>query len=171
MLLSSPAYVTGKVKPAKSKMVMFVNRTTGEEIKVKPNKSGDFKLSLPFGLYTVQCGELEQTLAILSGKHYNLQLNSKENCDFKISTKTKKNAVTIELTAKGKGTHKFKIKTSNLDIFESKAEITLDLTTAKTVNWRAKIVDTNKPWVAVVIPDGDNTWQKEAFGQVKFASK
>ena len=31
-----------------------------------------------------------------------------------------------------------------------------------------KIVDADKPWVAVVIPNGDNTWQKEAFGQVKY---
>ena len=88
MLLSSPAYVTGKVKPVKGEAVIFTNQTTGEKTEAKSNESGDFNITLPFGQYTVQCGHLEQTLAIVSGNHYNLQLNPDEACDFNISTKT-----------------------------------------------------------------------------------
>ena len=168
MLLSSPAFVTGKVKPVKSKEVMFTNQTTGEEIQVKLNESGDFNVTLPFGLYTVQCGDLEHTLAIVSGKHYNLQLNLNETCDFKISTKTNSSTVSIKLTAEGKGKHKFKIKAFNLKIPESEKETALDLGVSKTFAWTGKIIDADKPWVTVVIPNGDNTWQRETFGQVRF---
>jgi hypothetical protein len=71
------------------------------------------------------------------------------------------------LTVQEKGKHHFKIKAFNLNVPESQKEITFDLQTAKTFKWTAKIIDANMPWVAVVIPNGDNTWQKEAFGQVK----
>jgi len=107
----------------------------------------------------------------LSGNQYDLKLDTEKNCDFNISTKTNNNTVTVELTAQGKGKHRFKIKTFNLNIPESQKEIAIDLQTSKTFKCTGKIIDDNKPWVAVVIPNGDNTWQKEAFGQVKFAGK
>ena len=171
MLLSSPAYVTGKVKPVKGEAIIFTNQTTGESVNAKLNESGDFNVSLPFGLHTVQCGDLEQTLPIVSGCHYNLQLNPDISCSFGLSTKVDGDEVTIDLDATGIGEHKFEIRLFNLDIGNDSFACSLDLDVFKSKTWTAKIIDTNKAWVAVVVPDDDVTWKKEAFGQIKFSEE
>ena len=169
--LSLPALVTGKVNKPGVKHLAFEELRTEKLTKVNLDESGNFRAELSPGEYSIKFGYAQKSITLLSGNQYDLKLDTEKNCNFKISTTTEKNTISINLTAKGEGTHKFKIKSSNLNIPESQKEITLDLATSKTFKWTGKIIDADTPWVAVVIPNGDNTWQKEAFGQVKFAGK
>jgi hypothetical protein len=86
---------------------------------------------------------------------------------FQLSSSTAADgAVTIRLTARGEGEHRFALRTENLDVSRAAGSrpsrsVTLRPGEPVTLEWRARPVAAGAPWVAVVIPDGDVARRRE----------
>ena len=72
--------------------------------------------------------------------------------------------VTLRLTARGTGTHAYALRVDNLRPSPPARSVTLRDGRPATIEWRARRVRPDAPWVAVVVEDGDATRRREAFG-------
>ena len=72
--------------------------------------------------------------------------------------------VTIRVTANGSGTRVYALRAENLRVSGPLARtVTLRPGRAATVEWKARRVSADEPWVAVVVEDGDARRRRELF--------
>jgi len=69
--------------------------------------------------------------------------------------------VTIKVTARGIGNHRFTLRSGNLTVNAAEQQIVLRPGAAGTLEWRARITAQDTPWVAAVYPDDDLSSRKE----------
>ena len=160
--LAGPAVVEGQAGSA----VEFKEATSGQPLEVKPNLvTGRFQVALPEGKYMVRSGGLEQTRIFLPGETYHVDLRPGRALAFEASKDTSgAGEVTIRLTARGSGAHRFALRVDNLTVSGPDKELTLRPGVPGTVEWRARIASPDTPWVAVVVPDDDLAQRKEVTG-------
>lgn len=72
--------------------------------------------------------------------------------------------MTIKVTVRGSGDHRFTVRTDNLTVDGAEKQVTLRAGAAGTVEWRARITAQDTPWVAVVYPDDELMSRKEVTG-------
>jgi hypothetical protein len=72
-----------------------------------------------------------------------------------LSATTDSGDVTIQLSARGTGSHLFSLRSDNLVVAQPEQGVTLSPDRDVSVRWTAKMKSTDSPWVAVVIPDRD----------------
>jgi hypothetical protein len=160
--LSGPALVEGQANTA----VEFKEITNGQTIVAEPDPStGQFRAMLPEGKYSLRCNGEEQVLTFLPNTTYRLDLRPERMFHFEIfKLSTGKGKVTIGIKAWGKGSHYFRIRADNLEINNSRQELILHPGQTGQLNWRCSISSLDTPWVAVVIPDDDQSQRKEITG-------
>jgi len=160
--LAGPALIEGQA----SATVEFQETTYGQQLEVKPElPGGRFRAMLPEGKYTVRCNGEEQTRTFLPGATYNLDLRLERALDFQVSKDTSRaGEVTIKVSARGIGTHRFAIRAENLTLSETEKELTLRTGIAGAVEWRAGIASADSPWVVVVVPDQSLSMREEVMG-------
>ena len=84
--------------------------------------------------------------------------------DFQVSEKTASNGeVTIEVTVRGRGAHKFAVRSENVSF--PQAERVVNLPSDGSIRWQGQMISRDMPWVAVVVPDGDLSQRQEALGR------
>ena len=71
--------------------------------------------------------------------------------------------ITIRLTARGAGTHRYTLRTDNVRDGSASRDVTLREGRPTTVEWKARRIQADAPWVAVVVEDGDATRRRELF--------
>ncbi len=160
--LAGPALVEGQA----GSTVEFKDATYGQQIEVKPDLgTGRFRAMLPEGKYTVRSNGEEQTRTFLPGGTYNLDLRGGRALDFQVSKDTSGTGeVTIKVSARGNGPHRFVLRAENLTLGTLEKQLTLRSGTAGTMEWRARISSPDTPWVAVVVPDDDLSQRREVIG-------
>jgi hypothetical protein len=160
--LAGPAVVEGQAGSA----IEFKEATFGQPIEVTPNLvTGRFRVALPEGKYIVRSGGAEQTRIFLPGGTYNLDLRPSRGLDFEVSRSTSSTGeVSIKVSARGNGSHRFTVRTDNLTVSDADKELTLRAGVAGALEWRARIASADTPWVAVVVPDGDLSLRREVTG-------
>ena len=160
--LAGPALVQGQA----DSVVEFKETTYGQRIEVTPDlANGRFRAMLPEGKYTVRSNGEEQTRTLLPGATYNLDLRPGRALDFQVSKETSGvGEVTIKVSARGSGSHRFALRADNLALSGIERELTLRPGAAGNLEWHARISAQNTPWVAVVVPDGDLSSRKEVTG-------
>lgn len=159
--LAGPAVIEGRAGAT----VEFQEAGNGQRIEVKPGANGRFRTTLPEGKYRVRCNGEEQTRVFLSGATYELDLRPGQALDFEVSKAgSGAGEVTIRLTARGTGKHRFGLRTGNLNLNGNEQEVTLRPGAAASLEWRARIASVDTPWVAVVVPDDDLSARKEVTG-------
>ena len=164
--LAGPAVVTGHVKPGAA--LAFRDGRTGYELHVQPDSiTGEFRAEVPEGLYTVSSGELTSSLTVLPGQAYELDLRPERLLDFDVSANTGDGRATITITARGQGTHRFSLRTDNLDVSEQSREVDLKPGSPAEIVWDGKLASTDGPWIAVVVPDGRLDRKTEVFGDTR----
>jgi hypothetical protein len=162
--LNGPVVVEGRAGAA----VEFKTTPGGNSVSVKPDAiSGRFRATLPQGHYLIRENGIDLHRTLLSGVTYDLDLRPGRAVDFRLSQATSKAGdVTITVTARGEGKHRFAVRTENLRVGENVRELTLRPGTAGTVTWKASVDAQDTPWVAVIIPDDDMSQRKEVIGSI-----
>jgi hypothetical protein len=160
--LAGPALVEGEAGSA----VEFQETSYGDRIEVKPDlASGRFWAMLPEGKYTVRSGGEQQTYTLLHGGTYHLDLRAGRMLDFELSKDTSgAGDVTIRVSARDQGSHRFALRVENLMLDATEKELTLRSSGKGTLEWHARITSPDSPWVVVAVPDGDLAQRKEVVG-------
>jgi len=160
--LAGPALVEGEAGSA----VEFQETSYGDRIEIKPNSpSGWFRAMLPEGKYTVRSGGEQQTCTLLHGGTYHLDLRAGRVLDFELSKDTSgAGDVTIRVSARGQGRHRFALRVENLMLDATEKELTLQSGGKGTLEWHTRITSQDSPWVAVAVPDDDLSQRKEVMG-------
>jgi hypothetical protein len=73
--------------------------------------------------------------------------------------------ILLQLSADGAGVHTFTAKVDNLELI-GPGTVQMDLGHHGTheINWRARVIDTASPWLAVVLQDGILSQHRELTG-------
>ncbi len=160
--LAGPALVEGQADAT----VEFREAGHGQRSEVQPDiATGHFRIMLAEGKYTVRCRGQEQTRTFLPGAAYNVDLRPGKALDFDVSKEASTaREVTIRVSARGSGAHRFALRVDNLTVSGADSEVTLRPGVAGTLEWRARIASPDTPWVAVVFPDDDLAQRKELTG-------
>jgi len=127
---------------------------------------GEFNLQLPQGHYDVRQGSAHTSLTVLPGGSYYLDLRREHAFDFKVTAQSLgHDEVVLRVSAEGAGHHTFTIRSDNLELKgQPKQEIDLTSGTVRDPVWRARIISSKTPWVAVIIPDGALNERREVTG-------
>jgi len=130
--------------------------------------AGSFSFALPAGNYSITYGKSTKRLAILGGGRYQLSLTPRQAIEMDLSASGSQSG-TVGITARlrGAGAHKLELRAFNGAVDQPRSEINLTEGHERLVTWSLKIADSVKPWVVVVIPDGDMGGKKEVFGALQ----
>jgi len=94
-------------------------------------------------------------LWILSDLAGPLRSSVPKGCDFSVRQETGRDgSVVIRLKAAGRGRHTFAVRAWNLALPAARKEVTLKEGKPAEITWAGKVRSADRPWVAVVIPDG-----------------
>ena len=63
--------------------------------------------------------------------------------------------VTLTLEVRGEGRHTFTIRSYNLDVDQAVRQLELQPGVPQSIAWQCAIRSAKRPWIAVVVPDGD----------------
>jgi hypothetical protein len=89
------------------------------------------------------------------------------DCGFTLATDTAADGkITIRLSARGQGRHRFTVRAENLAISDLNHELDLKRDGSMTAQWTATVVNAKAPWVAVVIPDGNLAQRREVTAKI-----
>jgi hypothetical protein len=77
--------------------------------------------------------------------------------------------VNLTLKIEGKGQHSLSLRTFNLDVEARTKQVELLPGQPKTVRWQVTIEDAKRPWIAVLVPDGDLSQRVEMLSHVSTA--
>ena len=165
--LSGPAVVQGIIDAGTNKPVQFIDRKTGKIITatLDPAK-GAFRAAIPQGQYTVQAGTARTSLTALSAGTYRLDLRQERAVAFTVESKAVNSTeILLQLSAEGAGVHTFTAKVDNLELIgPGTAQMDLGHHGTHGISWRARVIDTASPWVAVVLQDGSLSQHRELTG-------
>jgi hypothetical protein len=165
--LSGPAIVEGVAEAGTGEPVQLVDRETGAVTKATLEPaSGHFRAAVPQGRYTVQQGAVHTSLTVLSSGSYHVNLKRDTAVDFTADvTPATATELVLHLSAEGAGTHEFSVRADNLELSDPQnVKVELGGHSTREIRWRARVIDTRTPWVAVVLADGSMDQHKEITG-------
>jgi hypothetical protein len=165
--ISVPALVRGTIDLADREPVEFREQSSGQVITVALTPfAREFNVHLPQGHYDVRHGLVHSSVTILPGGRYDLDLRGDHVLDFKITYQEMgRNEVVVRISGEGGGRHSFVVRSDNLTLREpTKQEMALTPGNTAEVIWHAQVVSSETPWVAVIVPDGDQSERREVTG-------
>lgn len=156
--MAMPAQVTGS---APSGAELREARTSA----VVKIPEGRFSRSVPPGEYAITYAGVTTHVAFLAGAHYDLPLDGRRAIDVILTVKpAEQGHVRIEARLRGSGSHKLELRLFNGSAEATRVAVDLLPQREQIVAWNVKIVNEEKPWVAVVIPDDTMSSRQELFG-------
>jgi hypothetical protein len=169
--IAGPALLEGRVPPG-ARTVELAEATTGHVLPLDPDADGTFRAFVPGGEYTLRAAERQTSVTLLPGGTHRVDLRPGRALGLALETETSASGeVTIRVTARGDGVHTFALRVENLDVDTDPKALTLRPDAAARLEWEGRMISTDAPWVAVVIPDTDVTQRRDALGALpRFAT-
>jgi hypothetical protein len=114
----------------------------------------------------VRQGAEHTSLAALSAGSYRVDLRKGKAVDLTAQVRTADpRDVVVQLEAEGSGPHRFTLRADNLNLREpAEQEVRLEQGRKEAVTWHARIANVRRPWVGVVVQDGDMEKRTEVTG-------
>jgi hypothetical protein len=155
--LAGPAKVSGNA----SGPVSFRELRSGKTV----TANGAFHVALSEGTYEVTAGAQRQTLTVLPGASYTIDLSAEKGLEWKATAETSADGeITVKVTLSGSGRHSIALRTDNLALDHSDRRLTLKAGEPQTATFKTKLVSKDAPWIAVVIPDANLSARRELIG-------
>jgi hypothetical protein len=166
--ISVPSTIHGVADAGSHEPVTFREQKTRQVITASPDPvGGEFHLHLPEGVYDVRQGAAHAPVTVLPGGDYPVDLRHDHVFDFKVSVQDGGHGdVILRASTEGAGRHSLVLRSDNLVLKEAgKQEIDLNSKGSHEAVWHARIVSTETPWVAVVVPDDTLGARRELTGR------
>jgi hypothetical protein len=85
--------------------------------------------------------------------------------DFSVSKESAADGrITIRIKADGEGSHRFNLRSYNLNLDRTEQTVKLSPISSKKLTWSGQLISPNQPWSAVIVPDGNLADRREIFG-------
>jgi hypothetical protein len=163
--IAGRALIVGRLRPDVAHTVELAETGTDRTVRIAADTSGTFRSFIAAGNYTIRSEFQQASVTALPGGTYHVDLRPGRALDFTLTSSTSVDGdVTIVLTARGAGTHRFTLRADNLAVTEPQKTLTLRPGQAATVQWKGRMQVTDAPWVAVAVPDGDVVQRREVVG-------
>jgi hypothetical protein len=129
--------------------------------------AGHFDQSVPAGRYVASSGGFEWNLNLLNGRFNRLTFNPQQAIDISVAA-TEQGDESVSLVAKvrGRGQHEIVLRLFNCEAPEVSRQVVFKGNEELTLEWRLRIQDKLKPWIAVAVPDSALDLRQEAFGRL-----
>jgi Glycosyl hydrolase family 9/Cellulase N-terminal ig-like domain len=162
ILALAHAALPGKVSGEAPAGATFHEKLTG---KVTRAAKGPFAVNLAPGEYTIQYGDQRKNLAVLPGVSYTFSLDPKNALELGLSSQAPQGkTVQVECNLLGTGSHRLELRGFNCSAGQATVDVKLKTGQPDRLTWMLDISDSAKPWVLVVIPDGQMSEKREIFG-------
>ena len=162
--LPSTIEITGDA--LKGTNITLIEKTSGESKQITLSKGEKSSyIQMPEGNYKAQYNGLEKDFNLLPGESY--QIDTNNPYIWYVSQETiSPGKVKINITAQGRGKVQFDLRGWNIEKGR-KSSNTIELTEKPvTLSWEASVKDSGKPWVAVIIADG-NVFEAKEVSSIK----
>lgn len=116
-------------------------------VKTKP-RTGEFRLSLPNGEYRFHWQGMTKRLTLIGGRKY--ELNNGFS-DYEATSQEESGIVGIRLSVSGKDAVAFTFRAVNLELASGPVVVA----PGETVELKARVLNTGRPWFALAVPGGD----------------
>ena len=128
---------------------------------------GPFELTLPADRYELHYGTFGREVALLDGGRYRLDLDPSRAIDLEISARPATAAdVSLRIRVRGVGTREIALRVSNGRVADTRLTVSLGSGGTREIECPLTVVDPQRPWVVVAIPDGRVGEGVEAFGTI-----
>lgn len=149
--MNRPAVVFGWLSDAPGAVLEAECLATGEKTAIRTNpRTGEFRWVLPSGEYRFRWQGLAKRMTLINGQEYELK---NRFADYSASAEASPHgdgSVRIRLSVGGKEAVRFAFRTENLEPVPP-----VTLAPGETAELQTRIASGNRPWLAVVVPDGD----------------
>jgi hypothetical protein len=130
--------------------------------------AGRFDRVLPAGAYTVSYGGIRRRLELVEGRDYGLTLDPQSAILIELeAAPSGPGFVDLSVRTRGRGTHALELRTFNLRAPQARRQVSLEPDVASLWTQRFAILESDKPWVLVVVPDGEMDARQELWGAVE----
>lgn len=156
----TPAAVNGYIKLQGNGDISFIHQATQKTYTVTPHsRTGYFEINLPAGKYTMQYGDMQRELLVISGKRYVLD---GAIYDMQVASEKKAGKIILNITVKGEASLPITIKAYNIDGLIAETIVSVVGGQGKAA-LEGTVVDINKPCVAIIIPNNNLSDTKEVL--------
>lgn len=127
---------------------------------------GQFKRVLPPGEYRAQCGSSSWNFDLSPGSRRKLRFDPANALQLTVSWRDE-SANSVRLTALANGLGKHRVKLLLFNCRTASSDLTIHLTGASSAfDWVLEVIEPDRPWVALLVPDSSNGLRVEAFGRL-----
>lgn len=137
---------------------------TGASISIP---AGKFDRVLPAGTYTASYGGIRRRLELVDGRDYRLTLDPRAAMLIELEAeRSGPGYVEVAVRARGQGHHALELRTFNLKAAQARRRVSLAPQVTSLWRQRLEVLERDKPWVLVVVPDGEMDARQELWGPV-----
>lgn len=136
--------------------------STGETVSVPP---GRFDLPLRPDRYELTYGTFTRRLTLLDGGRYRLDLDPSRAIEIELSSEHLGAAtVRLVLRMRGIGTRRIELRAWNARLPETSLTVDLGSGETRMMEIPATVIDRQRPWIIVAVPNGSLAQSAETFG-------
>lgn len=156
--LCADTFGTAEVKGVLSgdKEILFCNTVTGKKFRIVSEETGAFSAVLPAGRYEVSYQGTTRKMELVPAKCYQIKMPF---AALEAVTERQGDALCVTLKTSGTGKLPLSVRSENVK-WDAPSEIKL----GETVTFTGRILDACRPYLAVIVPDGDLDNKIEIFG-------
>jgi hypothetical protein len=129
-------------------------------------RAGAFDQNLLPGRYTASCHGMEWKFDVVGGRTYEIVFDPAQALDISLRSNETKDGISIEAELRGAGEHEIELKPFNLAGSETSQRVTIRQGKDAHLQWQLTVIDSKKPWIAVVTSKSAPDLRKEVFGRV-----
>lgn len=155
--------VPARVRGAALTRTVFHEVRTNKTVRVE---QGTFDLNLPPGIYAAEYGGATQTVTVVAGGDYELDLNPAHAITIDLSATQQSTTVLLEAHVHGAGAHELELHGFNVAIDTQRCQIDLGSGGVQTLVWTCSIQEQDKPWIVVATADGNKRACHELLGPI-----
>jgi hypothetical protein len=154
--LHGPAHLSGQVDPRRTSRLRLSQSWTGKSYEVQVrDSSGSFAATLPAGPYQLSTETGSMPLVLLPGEQHILNLKSPVALKQLKPQSLGENQVAVVVSVSGVGTHQLTLRPHNLEVAQPQQEVDLRPGQTRELQWKARIIRPQEPWIALVVPEED----------------
>jgi hypothetical protein len=159
----SQSGVSARIKGRAAAATTLREQHTGVTVRLA---AGDFDRAIAPGRYLASSAGFEWNLELVGGRTYSLPLDAAHAVTFSLESTGGDEDVTIRARLRGTGKHEIGLKLFNFEAAPANREVVFKGKEEVVLEWKLRVADKTKPWIAVASPASALDLRQEVYGRV-----